>query len=43
MSYRLYNNLITSNLQVLNTIKKFRKNDNKAKRKQNNMHSKKRS
>jgi hypothetical protein len=43
MSYKIYNHTIQTNETVKSTIKKFRKDDNKHSRSQNNVHKKKRS
>jgi len=43
MSYKIYNHTIQSNETVKSAIKKFRKDDNKNRKTQNNVHKKKRS
>ena len=43
MSYKIYNHTISSNEKVSNTIKNFRKNDNKNRKPKTLLHSKKRS
>jgi hypothetical protein len=43
MSYKIYNHTIQSNETVKSAIKKFRKDDNKNRKPQNNVHKKKRS
>ena len=43
MSYKIYNHTIKSNETVKSTIKKFRKDDNKNRKPQNNVHKKTRS
>ena len=43
MSYKIYNHTIQTNETVKSTIKKFRKNDSKPRKPQNNLHAKKRS
>ena len=43
MSYKIYNHTIQSNETVKSAIKKFRKDDNKNKKPQNNVQKKKRS
>ena len=43
MSYKIYNHTIQSNETVKSTIKKFRKDDNKNRKPQSNVHKKTRS
>lgn len=43
MSYKIYNHTISSNEKVSNTIKNFRKNDNKNRKPKTLLHSKSRS